>query len=139
MRPWHVAVLGISTVLVIGLSAPALAAIPVRDAAQLDRKIETSGAVIKLVPVTKKRESGNRGIKCAVTTGKKADVADPAVKPKPGGGAKIIAPYGPDMPATPPPGATGGGLSRQYLFKEAGDVAGAVTASQASVAALFGT
>ena len=118
-----------------GVNAPALAAIPVKDAAQLDRKIETSGAVIKLVPVTKKREVGNRGIKCAVTTGKKTDVADPAVKPKPGGGAKIIAPYGPDMPATPTPGATGGNLSRQYLFKETGDVASGVSASQSSVGA----
>ncbi len=37
---------------------------------------------IKLVPVTTQRKDANNGVKCAVTTGKKAQISNPTVQPQ---------------------------------------------------------
>lgn len=50
--------------------SPALADIPVSDAAQLTQKSLAAGSTVKLVPVTTQRQNANKGVRCAVTTGK---------------------------------------------------------------------
>lgn len=113
--------------------APAYAAIPTNDAKQLDQKAATSGTTIKLVPITTQRKSANDGVKCAVTTGKKAEVKDPATKAQSGAGAKTIQAYSPSMPATPAADAKGGALASQNHFKTTGDVVGGLEASRTSL------
>ncbi|PZN93006.1 MAG: hypothetical protein DCF30_22290 [Hyphomicrobiales bacterium] len=121
--------------LVVGLLgvAPAYAAIPVNDAKQLDEKAATSGTTIKLVPITTQRRTANDGVKCAVTTGKKAEVKDPATKAETGAGAKTIQAYAPTMPATPAADAKGGALASQHHFKTTSDVVGGLEASRTSL------
>ncbi|MCP4561783.1 MAG: hypothetical protein GY873_40695 [Bosea sp.] len=113
--------------------APAFAAIPTNDARQLDQKAATSGTTIKLVPITTQRKSANDGVKCAVTTGKKAEVKDPATKAQAGSGAKTIQAYSPTMPATPAADAKGSTLASQNHFKTTGDVVGGLEASRTSL------
>lgn len=113
--------------------APAFAAIPTNDAKQLDEKAATSGTIIKLVPITTQRKTANDRVKCAVTTGKKAEVKDPAGKAQVGAGAKTIQAYAPSMPATPAADAEGGVLASQNHFKATGDVVGGLEASRTSL------
>jgi hypothetical protein len=121
--------------IVLGLFsiAPAFAAIPTNDAKQLDEKAATSGTTIKLLPVTTQRKTAHDGVKCAVTTGKKAEVKDPASKAQAGAGAKTIQAYAPSMPATPAADAKGGVLASQNHFKTTGDVVGGIEASRTSL------
>src|SRR3954452_23552364 len=107
---------------IVGMTAPAVANIPVDDAAQLTQRSQTAGATVKLVPITTQRQDANQGVKCAVTTGKKASVADPAVRPQAGAGSRTIRAYAPKMPAAPAVDAKGAVLSSQTLFKTTGDV-----------------
>ena len=118
-----------------GLAAPAWADIPTLDAAQLTERSETAKITVKLVPLTTRRQDANSGVKCAVTTGKKANVTDPAVKPQNSAGARAIGGYAPDMPATPDPTARGAALSGQTLFKSSGDVVAGLDASGQTLAA----
>lgn len=111
----------------------ALSAIPTIDAAQLTKHSETAGATIKLAPITTQRQDANSGVKCAVTTGKKASVTDPTVKPQPGAGSQTIRTYAPDMPAAPATDATGAALNSQTLFKSTGDVAAGLDASRSTL------
>ena len=113
----------------------ALAAIPTKDAAQLTQRSETAATTIKLAPITSQRQDANSGVKCAVTTGKKASVTDPTVKPQPGAGSQTIRTYAPDMPATPATDAKGGALNSQTLFKSTGDVAAGLDASRSTLGA----
>jgi hypothetical protein len=109
------------------------ASIPVDDAAQLTQHSVTASTTVKLVPVTTQRKDANNGVKCAVTTGKKANVTDPTVKPQDGAGSQEIHAYAPDLPATPDPAAQGGTLSSQALFKSTGDVVAGVDASRSTL------
>jgi hypothetical protein len=117
------------------VAVPALADIPITDAAQLTRRSETASVTVKLVPITTQRQEANGGVKCAVTTGKKADVTDPTVQPQPGSGRQMIRPFAPDMPAAPAPGAQGAALNSQTLFKSAGDVIAGLNASRSTLGA----
>ncbi|AOO85126.1 hypothetical protein [Bosea vaviloviae] len=121
--------------IVIGLLgiAPAFAAIPTNDAKQLDEKAATSSTTIKLVPITTQRKTANDSVKCAVTTGKKAEVKDPASKAQAGAGAKTIQTYAPAMPPTPAADAKGGTLASQNHFKTTGGVVGELEASSTSL------
>ncbi|KIZ46695.1 MULTISPECIES: hypothetical protein [Nitrobacteraceae] len=114
---------------------PALADIPVNDAAQLTQRSQTAGTTVKLVPVTTQRQDANSSVKCAVTTGKKANVTDPTVQPQSGAGAQAIQSYGPDLPVTPDPGAQGATLNSQTLFKLSGDVVAGLDASRQTMTA----
>src|SRR5256885_16995975 len=98
---------------IVGMAAPAAANIPVDDAAQLAQRSETAGATVKLVPITTQRQDANQGVKCAVTTGKKASVVAPTVKPQAGAGSRTIQAYAPKMPAAPASDAQGAVLSTQ--------------------------
>lgn len=109
--------------------------IPTADAALLTERAQTSSTTVKLVPITTQRKDANQGVNCAVTTGKKANVSDPTVKPQAGAGARTIQTYAPDMPATPAPDARGGTLSGQTLFKSTGDVVGGLDASRSTLGA----
>ncbi|MFG1464516.1 hypothetical protein V5F77_16635 [Xanthobacter sp. DSM 24535] len=113
----------------------ALAAIPTSDAAQLTQHSETAGATVKLVPITTQRQNANQGVKCAVTTGKKASVTDPTVQPQSGAGSRTIQAYAPDMPATPAADARGAALNSQTLFKSTGDVVAGLDASRSTLGA----
>lgn len=117
------------------LALPALANIPVNDAAQLDRHAQTAGATTKLVPLTGQRKDANTGIKCSVTTGKQGSVKDPAIRPVAGAGAKVIQKYDPSMPAVPAAYARGGLLASQTHFSTTGNVIGDIEASRSSLAA----
>jgi len=113
----------------------AFAAIPTKDAAQLTQHSETAGATIKLAPITTQRQDANNGVKCAVTTGKKASVVDPTVQPQAGAGSRTIKAYAPDMPATPAADAKGAALNSQTLFKATGDIAAGLDASRSTLGA----
>lgn len=113
----------------------AFAAIPTTDAAQLTQHSQTAGATIKLVPVTTQRQNANQGVKCAVTTGKKASVTDPTVQPQSGAGSQTIQSYAPDMPAAPVADARGAALNSQTLFKSTGDVFAGLDASRSTLGA----
>lgn len=115
--------------------APALADIPVNDAAQLTQRSQTAATTVKLVPVTTQRQDANSGVKCAVTTGKKATITDPTVQPQSGAGSQAIQSYGPDLPATPDPSAQGAALNSQTSFKSSGDVVAGLEASGSTMTA----
>lgn len=116
-------------------AAPALADIPVNDAAQLTQRSETAGTTVELVPVTTQRQDANSGVKCAVTTGKKATITNPTVQPQSGAGSQATQSYGPDLPATPDPAAQGAALNSQTLFKSSGDVVAGLEASGSTMTA----
>ena len=73
--------IAITTAMLLCGVAPALADIPVDDAAQLTQRSQTASTTVKLVPVTTQRQDANSGVKCAVTTGKKATITNPTVQP----------------------------------------------------------
>ncbi|HAP45876.1 MAG TPA: hypothetical protein DCR30_00795, partial [Afipia sp.] len=127
------------TILIIvaaaALATQAHAAIPVDDAAQLSQHSLTASTTVKLVPVTTQRKDANSGVKCAVTTGKKANVTDPTVKPQAGAGSQALRSYAPDMPAAPDPGAQGGALNSQTLFQSSGNVVAGLDASRSTLGA----
>ena len=116
-----------------GWAGVASAAIPTEDAAVLTQRSETSAATVKLLPITTGRRDANKGVNCAVTTGKKASVTDPTVKPQPGAGTRTIQPYAPDMPGTPAPEARGATRSSQEHFRSTGDVVAGVEASRSTI------
>jgi hypothetical protein len=124
----------IAVAIICGI-APARADIPVNDAAQLTQRSQTAGATVKLVPVTTQRQDANSGVKCAVTTGKKATITNPTVQPQSGAGRQAIQSYGPDQPATPDPTAHGAALNSQTLFKSSGDVVAGLGASSSTMTA----
>jgi hypothetical protein len=115
--------------------APALADIPVNDAAQLTERSQTANTTVKLVPITTERQNANGGVKCAVTTGKKANVTDPTVQPQSGAGSQAIQSYGANLPATPDPGTQGATLNSETLFKSSGDVVAGLDASRQTLSA----
>lgn len=120
---------------VIGPSPAARANVPIKDAAQLTKRSETSATTVKLLPVTTQRQDANKGVNCAVTTGKKVDVKDPAGQAQPGAGAAKIQPYSPNASVTPDPAARGAQLNRQTLFQNAGTVVGGLDASRSGIGA----
>lgn len=119
-------------------ASPALANVPVKDAALLTRQSETAGVKVKLLPITTQRRDANRGVNCAVTTGKKANVADPTVQPQVGAGARTIQPYSPESRITPNGSARGAALSKETLFQSAGTVVGGIDASRSTLQAAQG-
>lgn len=124
-----------AAVALIGMTAPVLADVPVNDAAQLTQHSQTASTTVKLVPVTTQRQDANSGVKCAVTTGKKASVTDPTAQPQSGAGSKAIQSYAPDQPAAPDPSAQGAALNNQTLFKSSGDVVAGLDESRQTLSA----
>ncbi len=116
-------------------AAPALANVPVNDAALLTKQSETAGTTVKLVPITSQRKEANKGVKCALTTGKKANLTNPAVQPQSGDGARKIRAYSPQSSVTPAAGAKGAALNNQTLFQSAGNVVGGLDASRSTLQA----
>ena len=119
----------------VAWTSSARADIPTIDAAVLTERSQTSSTTLKLVPITTQRKDTNQGVNCAVTTGKKASVADPTVQPHAGAGSRTIQAYAPDMPANPAPGAQGPALNSQTLFKSTGDVVAGLDASRSTLGA----
>ena len=117
------------------LAGSALADIPTIDAVQLTQHSTTAGATVKLVPITSQRQTAHSGVKCAVTTGKKANVTDPTVQPQAGAGNQAIQSYAPNLPATPTPGAQGATLNSQTLFNSTGNVVAGLDASRSTLGA----
>lgn len=114
-------------------ATPALADIPTIDAPTLTEHSKTSAAKVTLVPITTQRQTSNKGVGCAVTTGQKGNFADPTVQPQAGTGAAKIQAYAPDFKAVPDThGAT---LGRQTLFTSSGNVVAGVDAGGQTIAA----
>lgn len=132
MRAIRLSVLSTTACLCAGSTA---ASIPTIDAAELTQHARTSSSTVQLVPITTRRKDANQGVHCAVTTGKKDSVADPAVQPQAGAGSGMIQTYAPDMPAAPVAGSQGAALNSQTLFKSTGDVAAGLEASHTTLAA----
>jgi len=124
-------------VLITGLIAtsPVMSAVPVNDAAQLERKSVTSGTTLEMKSVLTQQNQKRAGVKCAVTTGKKGSVQNPSTEPNAATGSNAVRPYGPDLPAQPQQGATGGTLNEQTLGATAGKTVAGVDASQSGVTA----
>lgn len=124
-------------ILITGLfqSVPAISAVPVNDAAQLERKSVTSGTTLEMKSVLTQQNQKRAGVKCAVTTGKKGSVQNPATEPNAATGSNAVRPYGPDLPAQPQQGAMGGTLNEQTLGATAGRTVAGVDASQSGVTA----
>ena len=112
-----------------------MTAVPVNDAAQLERKAETSGKTLELKSVLTQQNQKRAGVKCAVTTGKKGSVQNPSKEPNAATGSNAVKPYGPNLPSAPEQGATGGILNEQTLGATAGRTVAGVDASQGTVAA----
>jgi len=131
MRPTHF------IIMVFGLFAalPALANVPVNDAALLTKQSETAGIKVKLVPIKTQRKNASNGVNCAVTTGKKANVSDPTVQPQSGDGARKVQSYSPESSVTPDTRAKGAALSHQTLFQSAGKVVGGLDAGRSTLQA----
>lgn len=116
-------------------ATPVFANVPVNDAAQLTQRSETASTTVTLVPITTQRQDANKGVRCAVTTGKKANVTNPTVQPSAGAGVQAIQAYGPNLPATPDTTVQGATLNLQTLFQSAGNVVGGVDASRSTTVA----
>lgn len=119
----------ISCFALAAMMSPALADIPVSDAAQLTQKSLTAGSTVKLVPVTTQRQNANKGVRCAVTTGKKANITNPTVQPQNAAGVQAIQPYAPDQSPAPDPAAQGAAANSQALFQSSASVVAGVNAS----------
>jgi hypothetical protein len=119
----------------VACATPALADIPVNDAAQLTQKSQTASTTVTLVPVTTQRQSAHNGVHCAVTTGKKAAITNSTVQPQSGAGTQAIQTYAPDQPTTPDSTAQGAALNSQTLFQSSGGVVGALSASGSTLTA----
>lgn len=114
---------------------PALANVPVNDAAILERKAQENGHKAELKTILLDHKQKREGIKCAVTKGGRGNVQNPEARPNPITGSNAVQGYAPGIPATPQTGATGGTLSEQQLGSEAGKVISGVEATQGTVTA----
>lgn len=125
------------TIMVFGLCAalPALANVPVNDAALLTKQSQTAAIKVKLVPIKTQRKNASNGVRCAVTTGKRANVSNPTVQPQAGDGARKVQSYSPENSVTPDGRAQGARLSNQTLFQSAGKVVGGLDASRSTLQA----
>jgi hypothetical protein len=117
----------------VAAALDATSASAVNDAALLTQRSETASTTVKLVPVTTDRQKANSGVKCAVTTGRRANIANPTVQPQNGAGAQAIRSYAPDLPTAPDPSARGAALSSQTLAKSSGDVVAGLDASRSTI------
>lgn len=117
------------------LGSHALAAVPTRDAAILERRAQESGHKTELKTILLDHKRKREGINCAVTKGGRGNVQNPESPANPATGSNAVQRYAPDMPAPPLPGATGGTLSEQQLGSETGKVISGVEATQGTVQA----
>lgn len=121
------------------LGSHALAAVPTRDAAILERRAQESGHKTELKTILLDHKKKREGINCAVTKGGRGNVQNPESPGNPTTGSNAVQGYAPGMPATPQTGATGGILSEQQLGSETGKVISGVEAAQGTVQATQGT
>lgn len=117
----------------ISLCAPALANVPVNDAAILERKAQESTHKAELKSVLLDHKKKREGIKCAVTKSGRGNVQNPERQVNPATGAAAVETYAPGLPATPQQGATGGTLNEQQLGSQAGTVVSGVEATQGTI------
>jgi hypothetical protein len=120
------------------LGSHALAAVPTRDAAILERRAQESGHKTELKTILLDHKRKREGINCAVTKGGRGNVQNPESPANPATGSNAVQRYAPDAPAAPLPGATGGTLSEQQLGSETGKVISGVEATQGTVQATQG-
>jgi len=123
----------LTSVFLLGSATAALADIPVEDAEQLTRKIQTSALTTTLVPVQQKQRDGQKGIDCATHTGQKGAVQNNTATPDASAGAAAVQNYDPQMPPARTANATGSTLAMQNFGAAAGDVVAGNTATQATI------
>lgn len=117
------------------LGSHALAAVPTRDAAILEKRAQESGHKTELKTILLDHKRKREGINCAVTKGGRGNVQNPESPANPATGSNAVQRYAPGAPAAPLPGATGGTLSEQQLGSETGKVISGVEATQGTVQA----
>ncbi|WP_284180206.1 hypothetical protein [Rhabdaerophilum sp. SD176] len=120
------------------LGSHALAAVPTRDAAILERRAQESGHKTELKTILLDHKRKREGINCAVTKGGRGNVQNPESPANPATGSNAVQRYAPGAPAAPLTGATGGTLSEQQLGSETGKVISGVEATQGTVQATQG-
>ena len=120
------------------LGSHALAAVPTRDAAILERRAQESGHKTELKTILLDHKKKREGINCAVTKGGRGNVQNSESPANPATGSNAVQGYAPGMPAAPQTGATGGTLSEQQLGSETGKVISGVEAAQGTVQATQG-
>lgn len=120
------------------LGSHALAAVPTRDAAILERRAQESGHKTELKTILLDHKKKREGINCAVTKGGRGNVQNPESPGNPTTGSNAVQGYAPGMPAAPQTGATGGTLSEQQLGSETGRIISGIEATQGTVQATEG-
>lgn len=127
-------VLGATLIGVLWASS-AYAAVPVKDAAILDRKQATATSFAALTPVQDQSKKMRKGVHCSVTTGKRASIEDPRQAPDAAGATRSIrAATGSDAPVQAGRSLAGFGADSQ-AFGAATAIEGGVAADQAMVTA----
>jgi hypothetical protein len=123
----------LTSAFLLGSATAARADIPVEDAEQLTRKIQTSALTTTLVPVQQKQRDGHKGIDCATHTGQKGAVQNNTATPDASAGAAAVQNYDPQMPSARAANATGTTLATQNFGAAAGDVVAGNMATQAAI------
>lgn len=114
---------------------PALADVSVNDAALLTKQSQTAATTVNLIAIKNRRKDTSKGVNCAMTTGKKADITNPTVQPQGDDGARKVQSYSPENSVTPAAGAKGAALSNQMLFQYAANVVGGLDAGRSTLQA----
>lgn len=134
----HQAVLGALALLACMWTSVASAAVPVKDAAILDRKSDTASSVVRLSPIQEQSLDRRRGVHCSVTTGRRASVENPIRQGDAAGATRSLS------------GMTGGGPVREgsseaafnadtMRYEETGSIMASVEGGQQAVSAARGT
>jgi len=127
-------VLGAALIGVLWASG-AYAAVPVKDAAILDRKQATATSVAALAPVQDQSKKMRKGVRCSVTTGRRASIEDPRQAPDATGATRAIrSATGSDAPLQAGRSVAGYGADSQ-AYDAATAIEGGVSADQALVTA----
>ena len=122
-------------------AAPALASVPIIDAARLDRNADIQAKKAQIKLIGDDRNKANKGVKCAVTTPKKdasSAVKDARPTASPAQGAGAIERFAPGA-TRPAAGGAGGSGSRagvaaeQTGFDETGSVVGGQLATEGAI------
>lgn len=123
--------------ILIGLTPPALANVPVNDSALLNRKSETSTTITTLKPIVETTGKKAKGVNCAVTkSGARADVRDPSTPKDAATGGRIVSGVAPSATPTPTQGSTAGLASERNAVNETTDIAASNAARQSSLASV---
>lgn len=118
-------------------SDAALAAVPTRDQAILNKRTETATVKVRLLDTTKKTDTNAKGIRCATTTGQRGTTRDTTQPVAPNGGDQRVQQFDPAIRRAPEstgnlPANTGRNAQQRALMNGTSTVIGGVD-TQAAV------